>query len=42
MRKGSDRSIVKLKEIAEIIMGQSPKSEFYGSSLFHVGSWNFK
>jgi hypothetical protein len=33
MRKGNDRRIVKLKEIAVIIMGQSPKSEFYRTKL---------
>jgi type I restriction enzyme S subunit len=45
MRQGNDRRIVKLKEIAEIIMGQSPKSEFYndtGDGLpFHQGVTNF-
>lgn len=45
MRKGNDRRIVKLKEIAEIIMGQSQKSEFYndtGDGLpFHQGVTNF-
>ena len=32
MRQGNDRRIVKLKEIVEIIMGQSPKSEFYNTN----------
>jgi len=30
--KGNNWEIVKLKEIAEIIMGQSPKSEFYNTN----------
>ena len=45
MRKGNDRRIVKLKEIVVIIIGQSPKSEFYndtGDGLpFHQGITNF-
>jgi type I restriction enzyme S subunit len=32
MRKGNNWEIVKLKEIAVIIMGQSPKSEFYNTN----------
>ncbi len=32
MGKENDRRIVKLKEIVEIIMGQSPKSEFYNTN----------
>lgn len=37
MRKENDRSMVKLKEIAEIIMGQSQKSEFYsGRFLYYL------
>lgn len=32
MGKENDRRIVKLKEIVELIMGQSPKSEFYNTN----------
>jgi restriction endonuclease S subunit len=33
MMKRNNWEIVKLKEIAEITMGQSPKSEFYRTKL---------